>query len=273
MRMTSDLFALSFDANDPLRLARFWSGLLHWELTADREDSVTVLPNDDTGFRLRFVAGQEKKGVPNRVHLDLTSASLEDQRETVARALALGARHIDIGQLPEDEHVVLADPEGNELCVIEPGNKFLADCGFIGAINCDGTQEVGYFWSEALGWPLVWDQNGETAIQSPRGGTKIAWGRAPGGSQDWEGPAALRSRPAHRAAGGGREAHLLRRNSNRHWPGRGRLGRAGRPRRERVLCVDCPIVGPRGEARHFVGGVAPASIAQWRQIVPMAMAM
>jgi predicted enzyme related to lactoylglutathione lyase len=179
MRMTSDLFALSFDANYPLRLARFWSGLLHWELTADREDSVAVLPNDDTGFRLRFVAGQEKKGVPNRVHLDLTSASLEDQRETVARALALGARHIDIGQLPEDEHVVLADPEGNELCVIEPGNKFLADCGFIGAINCDGTQEVGYFWSEALGWPLVWDQNGETAIQSPRGGTKIAWGGPP----------------------------------------------------------------------------------------------
>ena len=72
---------------------------------------------------------------------------------------------------------MLADPEGNEFCVIEPGNKFLADCGFIGAINCDGSQQVGYIWSAALGWPLVWDQ--ETAIRSPHGGPEIAWGGPP----------------------------------------------------------------------------------------------
>ena len=57
--------------------------------------------------------------------------------------------------------------------------NFLADCGFIGALACDGSQEVGYFWSAALGWPLVWDQDQETAIQSPAGGTKIAWGGPP----------------------------------------------------------------------------------------------
>ena len=45
--------------------------------------------------------------------------------------------------------------------------------------SCDGSQEVGYFWSEALGWPLVWDQDEETAIQSPRGGPKITWGGPP----------------------------------------------------------------------------------------------
>jgi hypothetical protein len=97
----------------------------------------------------------------------------------VARALELGARHIDVGQRPEEGHVVLADPEGNEFCVIEPGNTFLADCGFIGALSCDGSQEVGYFWSEALGWPLVWDQDQETAIRSRRGGPKITWGGPP----------------------------------------------------------------------------------------------
>ena len=74
---------------------------------------------------------------------------------------------------------MLADPEGNEFCVIEPGNSFLADCGFIGALACDGSQEVGYFWSEALGWPLVWDQDQETAIRSPHGGPKITWGGPP----------------------------------------------------------------------------------------------
>lgn len=177
--MPADLFALCYDARDPLGLAHFWSGLLDWEPTADPDGSVAVVPGDDTGFRLRFVPSQETKVGPNRIHLDLTSASLEDQQERVTRALALGGRHIDIGQDPEDDHVVLADPEGNELCVIGPGNRFLADCGLVGAINCDGSQEVGYFWSAALGWPLVWDQDQETAIQSPRGGTKIAWGGPP----------------------------------------------------------------------------------------------
>ena len=43
----------------------------------------------------------------------------------------------------------------------------------------DGSQAVGYFWSKALGWPLVWDQDQETAIQSPQGGTKITWGGPP----------------------------------------------------------------------------------------------
>ena len=97
----------------------------------------------------------------------------------MARVLGLGGRHLDVGQLPEEEHVVLADPEGNELCVIEAGNNFLADCGFLGELACDGTQEVGYFWSKALGWPLVWDQDQETSIRSPHGGPKISWGGPP----------------------------------------------------------------------------------------------
>jgi predicted enzyme related to lactoylglutathione lyase len=175
----SRLVALTFDANDPRRLARFWSGVLGWETAGDSPDGIELLPSDDTGFRLRFSATQEQKSGPNQMHLDLTSTSLEDQQETVARALELGARHIDVGQRPEEGHVVLADLEGNEFCVIEPGNTFLADCGFIGALSSDGTQEVGYFWSEALGWPLVWDQDKETAIQSPRGGPKITWGGPP----------------------------------------------------------------------------------------------
>jgi predicted enzyme related to lactoylglutathione lyase len=175
-RMTSQLFALSFDAHDPIGLARFWAGVLGWEAADERGEGVTLLPSDDTGFRLRFLSSREQKKTQNRMHFDLTSTSVEDQQETVARALRLGGRHIDIGQLPEEEHVVLADPEGNEFCVIEPGNSFLADCGFIGALACDGSQEVGYFWSEALGWPLVWDQDQETAIRSPRGGPKVTWG-------------------------------------------------------------------------------------------------
>ncbi|MER5647646.1 VOC family protein [Streptosporangium sp. NPDC002524] len=177
--MTAQLVALCFDANDPLRLARFWAGVLGWELVDDPRDGITLLPGDDTGFRIRCLPTQEKKTRPNQMHFDLTSTSLEDQRRTVAKALELGARHIDVGQRPEEDHVVLADPEGNEFCVIGPDNKFLADCGFVGALASDGSQEVGYFWGEALGWPLVWDQDEETAIRSPHGGPKITWGGPP----------------------------------------------------------------------------------------------
>ena len=94
----------------------------------------------------------------------------------MGRALELGAAHLDVGQLPEEGHVVLKDPEGNELCVIEPGNSYLAGCGLLAEVACDGSREVGLFWGAALDWPLVWDQDEETAVQSPLGGTKVAWG-------------------------------------------------------------------------------------------------
>jgi predicted enzyme related to lactoylglutathione lyase len=151
--MTCHPVALCFDANDPLRLARFWGGVLGWEMAEDPQDGIALLPGGDTGFGMRFLPTQEQKTGQNQMHFDLTSTSLEDQQQTVARSLRLGALHIDIGQRPEEGHVVLADPEGNEFCVIEPGNNFLADCGFIGALACDGSQEVGYFWSAALAWP------------------------------------------------------------------------------------------------------------------------
>jgi Glyoxalase-like domain len=137
--MTCQLLAVCFDANDPLRLARFWAGLLGWKMAGGPRDGVALLPGGDTGFGIRFVPTQQPKAGQNQMHFDLTSASLEDQQQTVARALGLGGRHIDIGQRPEEAHVVLADPGGDEFCVIEPGNEFLAGCGFIGALACDGS--------------------------------------------------------------------------------------------------------------------------------------
>ncbi|HZP55142.1 VOC family protein [Actinocrinis sp.] len=177
--MSLDLVALCVGAHDPLRLARFWAGLLNWQTADDPLQGVALLPSDDTGFRVRFVLDAEEKKKQNQMHFDLTSTSLEDQQCTVARALDLGGRHLDIGQGPDARHVVMADPEGNEFCVIEPDNAFLAECGFVGALACDGSQQVGYFWNRALDWPLVWDQDQETAIRSPRGGPKITWGGPP----------------------------------------------------------------------------------------------
>ena len=171
------LLAVNWDAHEPARLAQFWASLLGREVVEDTDGA--LLPGHDTQLGLRFVPSLAEKVGANRMHLHLTSASPEDQQHTVATALGLGARHLDVGQRPEEGHIVLADPEGNELCVIEPGNSYLAGCGFLGELACDGTREVGLFWSETLGWPLVWDQDQETAIQSPHGGTKVAWGGPP----------------------------------------------------------------------------------------------
>ncbi|MCZ7423356.1 VOC family protein [Verrucosispora sp. WMMA2121] len=175
--MSCQLVAVCFDANQPMRLAQFWAGLLDRQIVHDGGGA--SLPGTDTQLGLRFVASHAERVGQNRVHLHLTSASPADQQQTVASALALGATHVDLGQRPEEGHIVLADPEGNAFCVIEPGNRFLAGCGLLGEIACDGTREVGLFWSAALGWPLVWDQDQETAVQAPDGGTKVAWGGPP----------------------------------------------------------------------------------------------
>jgi hypothetical protein len=171
------LLALTFAARTPVRAAQFWAGLLGREVVEDPGGA--FLPGHDTQLGLRFVPSLAEKVGPSRMHLHLTSTSPDDQQQTVGTALGLGARHLDVGQRPEEGHIVLADPEGNEFCVIEPGNSFLAGCGLLGEVACDGTREVGLFWSAALGWPLVWDQDQETAIQSPHGGTKVAWGGPP----------------------------------------------------------------------------------------------
>ncbi|MFC4108703.1 VOC family protein [Micromonospora zhanjiangensis] len=176
--MILPVLTVTFDAQDPARLGRFWAEMLGREVVGN-DAAGALLPGDDTQLGLRFVPGPAAKAGTRRLHLHLTSADVDEQRQHVATALRLGGGHLDVGQRPEEEHIVLADPEGNAFCVIEPGNAYLAGCGPLGEIACDGTREVGLFWSEALGWPLVWDQDEQTAIQSPYGGTKVAWGGPP----------------------------------------------------------------------------------------------
>ena len=175
--MTPHLVSVTFDARDPAVLADFWGRLLNRELV--REVDGALLPGGDTQVGLRFVAAQTDGSGPDCLHLHLTSSSLDDQLRTVETAVRLGGRHLDVGQLPEENHIVLGDPEGNAFCVIEPGNSFLAGCGHLGEVSCDGGREVGLFWRDALDWPLVWDQDEETAVQSPLGGTKVSWGGPP----------------------------------------------------------------------------------------------
>jgi hypothetical protein len=150
-------------------LARFWAATLHWDIYDETDEEIGLVPTDGTRFLLLFLPVPEPKTAKNRIHLDLVSESTTHQSEMVDRLIALGARRVDIGQASDVDHVVLADPEGNEFCVVLRGD-FLATTGLIGAIVFEPADPiVGRFWSAATGWPIVYDQDGDTAIRAPDG--------------------------------------------------------------------------------------------------------
>jgi hypothetical protein len=112
--------AICIDCADPTSLARWWAELLGWRVTYDEPDEVVIeppagSPEDGVSPDILFSRSSDPKRDKLRIHLDLRP---EDQAAEVARAEALGARRIDIGQTGEETWVVLADPEGNELCIL-----------------------------------------------------------------------------------------------------------------------------------------------------------
>src|SRR5256885_4769309 len=121
--MRSRLLAVTFEADNPAGPARFWAGLLGREVIEDAGG--VLLPGEDTQLGLRFVPGRAGQLGANRMHLHLTSADPDDQQRVVTTARKLGARDLDVGQRPEEGHVVLADPAGYAFCVIEPDNAYL----------------------------------------------------------------------------------------------------------------------------------------------------
>ncbi len=154
--MPTRLQHLVIDARDPAALARWWADALGWAVTAEEPDEVVVEPPGPDGLPLVFVPVPEPKTGKNRVHLDLRSASAEDQAAQVDRLTGLGARPADIGQGPGLPWVVLADPEGNEFCVLDPREQY-AGTGPVAAVVVDAADPEGLarFWSEATGWPVV----------------------------------------------------------------------------------------------------------------------
>jgi len=109
---------LAIDAHDPEAQGRWWAELLGWDVDVEDADEVAVTPREgQSGTDLLFLRVPEGKAVKNRLHLDLRP---DDQAAEVARAEAMGARRVEIGQSadPEATWVVLADPEGNEFCIL-----------------------------------------------------------------------------------------------------------------------------------------------------------
>lgn len=116
--------AVLVDSIDPRRTADFWQAALGWRRTSDTDDEVVLeppagSPEDGVAPDLLFLHVPETKSVKNRLHLDLRP---EDQESEIERLLSLGAEHVDVGQDLDTSWTVLADPEGNEFCVLRAHN-------------------------------------------------------------------------------------------------------------------------------------------------------
>jgi catechol 2,3-dioxygenase-like lactoylglutathione lyase family enzyme len=129
--MGSRLTEIAVDCHDPARLGAFWAAALGYHVVRSEDGQVEVGPWEreppDLAEQVRraptvptlvFATVPEGKVVKNRLHLDLRPVGTSQEAE-VERLLGLGARHADVGQ-GDVPWVVLADPEGNEFCVLGP---------------------------------------------------------------------------------------------------------------------------------------------------------
>lgn len=175
--MTLRLSTVVFDTPDPTAAGAFWAGVLRRGIL-ETPDGVLV-PGSETQVGLRFVAATTFDPVTarsrQRLHLHVATTSSYSPTRVMETAVRLGGSRRGTRPIPADSEIYMRDPAGYDFCIIEPGNGYLAGCGPLGEVTCDGTREVGLFWRDALGWPLVWDEGAQTAVQSPAGGTKIAW--------------------------------------------------------------------------------------------------
>jgi predicted enzyme related to lactoylglutathione lyase len=113
------LHHIVIDARDLPLLARFWTQALGWKVLSEREREIVIGTDENALVGICFMPVTDRKTVKNRVHLDLTT-SAADRDDEIERLLALGARPADIGQSGTESWTVLADPEGNEFCVVRP---------------------------------------------------------------------------------------------------------------------------------------------------------
>jgi predicted enzyme related to lactoylglutathione lyase len=172
--MPTRLVHLALDAADPSRLARFWAAALGWEVAADEGGVASAWPRgfrypDPAALPLVILAVPEAKGGKNRVHLDLATDSVAHQQAEVERLLGLGAVHADIGQ-GDVPWVVLADPEGNEFCVLDPRPVYLGLGPVAAAVaDCRDPGAVAGFWELATGWVPGNSVQDGVSLRSPAG--------------------------------------------------------------------------------------------------------
>ncbi len=104
------------DAADTVALGQWWATALDWVVVNDDPNCFEIQPAPDVFPGILFLQAEHPKASKNRMHVDFRP---DDQSVEVERLLKLGAKCVDVGQ-GEVPWVVLADPEGNEFCILGP---------------------------------------------------------------------------------------------------------------------------------------------------------
>jgi hypothetical protein len=117
--MPSQMSTLVIDSLNPRLVADFWCAVLDWKVTETSDEGITIASSDRAWPTIDIVPvpKSETKTVKNRLHLDLRADGVTTAEE-LDRLLELGARPVDVGQPADATWVVLADPEGNEFCLL-----------------------------------------------------------------------------------------------------------------------------------------------------------
>jgi hypothetical protein len=116
-KVSSRLAVIAIDAVEPQVIADFWCHVLDWQVVDQDAGGITIAAADGSWPMIDVFPVPERKTVKNRLHFDLRADGLSTAEE-LERLLNLGAYPVDVGQASGASWVVLADPEGNEFCLL-----------------------------------------------------------------------------------------------------------------------------------------------------------
>jgi hypothetical protein len=157
--MALRLVQIAMNAQDDAALGRFWAAALGWGTDSEGPGVTNLEPMgfaypDPAAVCIDILAVPEPKTVKNRVHVDLATTSAAHQAGLTARLRELGATPADVGQ-GDVPWTVLADPEGNEFCVLEPRAVY-RDTGPVAAVvnDCADPRAMARFWGQAMDWTV-----------------------------------------------------------------------------------------------------------------------
>ncbi|MDH6219267.1 VOC family protein [Streptomyces pseudovenezuelae] len=168
---------VNIKAVDGLAVGRFWGEALGWSVVSPGVTTYVapvgelVWPHPDAVCIDVVPVPEPKTATKNRTHLDLATNSAAHQAELVARLRGLGAVPVDVGQGDDVPWTVLADPGGNEFCVLEPRDVY-RDTGPIAAVvvDCVDPRAMGRFWGAAIDWVLLEVTDDHAVLRSAKGG-------------------------------------------------------------------------------------------------------
>jgi len=181
------LVQVNFKARDDSALGRFWAEALGWRASSSGSGATSAAPvgfdwtDPDAPVCVDVIAVPDPETVKYRMHIDLATTSAAHQMELVARLKELGATPEDVGQ-GDVPWTVLADPEGNVFCVLEP-REIYRDTGPIAAVvvDCADPRAMAQFWGEAIDWTLHEVTDDHARLRSPKGvGPNLEFLRTPG---------------------------------------------------------------------------------------------